>query len=402
MPCKCELRRKIKSAAVPWIPERTVYLDYNATTPVDPRVIGAFERACRKTWGNPSSLHSAGTAGWNELEILYDSASSFFGTDAEGFHLCSSGTDALSAAIYGTAGREKDITFITSAAEHQAVRHPLFHLARRSPAAPSGFCGGVVSLPVDEDGKIDLQKLKDALRGRKKTAVVISPVNHETGAQQPIREIAETARSAGAIVILDAVQAAARLSPEEWAPYCDIFCISGHKLYAPKGTALLWRSPGIRLRPLRFGGAQEGGLFPGTENTAGGAALSEALKLMKSEQKDELRMLKTLQRDGLNILEKAGICFTIESPEDSVAGILCISLKPQVAMQDLIFSLNSLNICISRFSACSDRIDGRSRILDAMGRPALRSANSIRISCGRWSRRDDFHKLAAALKKCGC
>jgi cysteine desulfurase len=402
MPCRCELRRKIKKAAVPWLPERTVYLDYNATTPVDPRVIGAFERACRKNWGNPSSLHTAGSSGWDELEMLYKSAADFFGTDAEGFHLCSSGTEALSAAIYGTAGRQKDITFITSAAEHQAVRHPLFHLSRRSPAAPSGFSGEVISLPIYEDGKIDLQELKDALRGRKNTAVVISPVNHETGAQQPVIKIAETARKAGALIIFDAVQAAARMKPEEWTPYCDIFCISGHKLYAPKGTALLWCRPGIRLRPLRYGGAQEGGLFPGTENTPGAAALSEALKLMAKYQQNELQMLTALTRDGFNILEKAGIRFRTESPEDSAAGVLCISLEPNTSMQELIFSLNSLNICLSRFSACSEKIDGKSAILDAMGIPTSRAEHSIRISCGRWSRRDDFFKLAAALKKCGC
>lgn len=402
MACRCELRRKIKNAAVPWLPERTVYLDYNATTPVDPGVIGAFERACRRSWGNPSSLHSAGTAGWNELETLYSSASAFFGTEAAGFYLCSSGTEALSAAIYGIAGREKDITFITSAVEHQAVRHPLFHLERKSPAAPQDFAGRVLNLPVDSAGKISLEMLKSALNSAGRAAVVLSPVNHETGALQPIREIAAAARRAGALIILDAVQAAARISPDKWAPYCDIFCMSGHKLYAPKGTALLWCRPGIRLRPQRFGGAQEGGLFPGTENIPGAAALSEALKLMKVKQDDEIRMLTALKHDGLNILDKSGINYRLESPKDAAAGIICISLKPPSGMQELIFSLNRMNICLSRFSACSEKIDGSSRILDAMGRPSSRSNNSIRISLGRFSRRDDFFKLAAALKKSGC
>jgi len=402
MPCRCELRRKIKKAAVPWLPERTVYLDYNATTPVDPRVIGAFERACRKNWGNPSSLHSAGTAGWGELENLYKSASDFFGTEAEGFHLCSSGTEALTSAIYGTAGRHESLTIITSTIEHQAVKHPLFHLARRTPASPPGFSGRLVRIPVDGSGKISLGGLEQELRTCGKAAIVYSPVNHETGSVQPAAEIWAAARKYGADVIMDAVQAAARLEPEKWAPFCDMYCISGHKLYAPKGTALLWCRPGIRLRPLRFGGAQEGGLFPGTENTAGAASLSEALKLLAREQKEELQMLTALEKDGILILEKAGIRFKTESPEDSVPGVLCLSLTPKLSMQELIFSLNRMNICLSRFSACSERINGSSGILDAMGRPAFRSENSIRLSMGRWSRRDDFFKLAAALKKCGC
>ena len=398
MACRCELRRKVKEAAVAWIPERTVYMDYNATTPVDPRVIGAFERACRRSWGNPSSLHSAGTAGWNELEQLYTAAEDFFKTSSDGFHMCSSGTEAITAAIYGLAARNPSITFISSAVEHQAVKHPLFHLGHHSPAAPKGFKGRVHIMPVNSNGSIDPVALGKLLCESSESAVVISPVNHETGALQPIKEIATVARAHGALLVLDAVQAAARLEPAKWAPYSDIFCVSGHKLYAPKGTALMWRRPGLRLRPLRFGGSQEGGFFPGTENIPGAAALAEALKLMKKEQNDELRMLQALCRDGLLILEKAGISFNVESPQQHAPGILCLSLQDASDMEELLFGLNSRNICISRFSACSERLNGPSSILQAMGRPARRSGNSIRIAIGRQSRRDDFFKLAAALK----
>ena len=402
MSCRCELRKKIKAAAVPWIPERTVYLDYNATSPVDPRVIGAFERACRRNWGNPSSLHPAGTAGWSELERLYAAASAFFGTSGDGFRFCGSGTEAITAAVFGTAARNPGITFITASTEHQAVKHPLFHLGRKSPAAPRGFRGRVISLPVGRDGKISLELLEKALNGCRKAALVLSPVNHETGAAQPVREAAEAAKKRGALVIFDAVQAAARLCPGDWAPYCDIFCVSGHKLCAPKGTALLWCRPGLKLSPLRFGGAQEGGLFPGTENTPGAAALAEALRLLSKEQQDELRMLRSLTEDGLRILDRAGINYRLLSPADRAPGVICISLKPPAGMEELIFSLNGMNICVSRFSACSERIDGSSAVLRAMGYPAGISGNSLRISCGRWSRRDDFHKLAAALKACRC
>ncbi|MDC7227826.1 MAG: aminotransferase class V-fold PLP-dependent enzyme [Spirochaetales bacterium] len=400
MTCRCELRKKIKAAAVPWIPERTVYLDYNATTPVDPRVLGAFERACRQSWGNPSSLHSAGSAAWNELEQLYKAAGSFFNTEPEGFHFCSSGTEALTAAIFGLASRKKELCFITSPIEHQAVRHPLFHLGRRSPAAPAGYRGCVRTVGVNGSGVIEPDKLDGMLRDSGPAAVVISPVNHETGTVQPVREISRVVRGRGALLILDGVQAAARLQPAEWAPYADIFCISGHKLCAPKGTALIWKKPDIRLTPLRFGGSQEGGLFPGTENVPGAAALTEALRLLKKEQADELRMLRALIRDGIAILEKADIGFRMESPPEAAPGVLCISLDYAGSMEKLIFELNSRKICISRFSACSEKLDGPSPVLKAMGRPPGYSGKSIRISAGRWSRRDDFYKLAAALKEC--
>lgn len=398
MACRCELRKKIKEAAVSWVPERTVYLDYNATTPVDPRVLGAFERACRRNWGNPSSLHSAGTAGWNELEMLYTTAADFFGVNPDGFHLCSSGTEAITAAVFGLAAREKSITFITTAVEHQAVKHPLFHIGRHSPAAPIGYSGRVHVLPVDSKGRMDLTTLEKTLANCHKSALVFSPVNHETGTIQPVTEIVSIARRHGALIIFDAVQAAARLAPSEWTQFCDIFCIGGHKLYAPKGSALLWKRPGLRLQPQRFGGSQEGGLFPGTENIPGAAALAEALRLLKKEQAEEHRMLTALCRDGLIILEKNGIGFTLESPEGSAPGVLCISLDDEPEMEKLMFRLNSMNICISRFSACTERLNGSSNILNAMGRSPRRAGSSLRISLGRWSRRDDFFKLAKALK----
>ena len=399
MACRCELRKKIKNAAVPWIPERTVYLDYNATTPVDPRVIGAFERACRRSWGNPSSLHSAGSAAWDEIEKLYTASSDYFKTAAEGFHLCSGGTEALSTALFGLTARKRTLNIITSRIEHQAVLHPLFHLERRSPAAPEGYTGKVVYVDVDSDGIILPEVLEKELSDRGPSAVVFSPVNHETGTVQPVEELSKVAKKHGAVLVLDAVQAAARLNPEAWAPYADIFCISGHKIYAPKGTGLLWIKPGIRLNPLRFGGRQSGGLFPGTENIPGAAALSEALKLMGREQEAELQMLSALNRDGISILEKAGFGFTLESPAGGAPGILCISLDKTPDMEKLIFSLNSRSICISRFSACSERLDGPSKILTAMGRSRKRSGHSIRVSAGRWSRRDDYFKLAKALKE---
>ncbi len=392
MACKCELRRKIREAAVPWVPERTVYMDYNATTPVDPRVIGAFERACRRTWGNPSSLHSAGSAGWNELEQLNSAASDFFGVNADGFELCNSGTDAIATILFGLCSRKNDLNIITTAVEHQAVRHPLFHLARKTPLAPRGYAGSVLTLPVDYNGMLSVPLLEKTFSrtfpGPGSTALILSPVNHETGSIQPVKEIAAAARKFGALVILDSVQAAARLQPSEWAPFCDIFCISGHKLYAPKGTALIWSRPGIRLSTIRRG----------TENVPGAAALCEALKLMKLQQQDEIKMLEALCRDGVSILEKTGLGFTIETPEKSAPGILCISFKSDVDMEELLFMLNRMNICISRFSACSERLSGQSAVLRAMGRPAKRASGSIRISLGRFSRRDDFYKLASALK----
>ena len=399
MACRCELRRRIKDAAVPFVPERTVYLDYNATAPTDPRVLGAFERACRRSWGNPSSLHSAGSAAWTEIEALREAASDFFSTAPEGFHFCSNGTEALSALSFGLAARRRNAVFFTTEVDHQAVRHPLFHLGRRTPAAPAGFAGGTGILPVDSSGRIDPESVTDVCSGIKEPVLIYSPVNHETGAVQPVEQLYRKASSCGAVVILDAVQAAARLAPSDWTQYCDAFCISGHKICAPKGTALLWKKPELRLSPLRYGGSQEAGLFPGTENIPGAAALAEALRILKREQPDELRMLTALSRDGLAVLERSAPPFTAETPENAAPGVICISLDTAEDMERIIFGLNKRSICLSRFSACTERISGPSRTLLAMGRPLHRAERSIRISLGRWSRRDDFFRLSRALNE---
>ncbi len=401
MPCRCELKKKIKAAAVPWIPERTVYMDYNATTPVDPRVLGSFERACRRTWGNPSSIHSAGVEAWKEMEMLSETAEGWTGRSIDGFYCCAGGTDALNTLILGSAVHSPDAVFMTETTCHSSVKHPLFHLKKKSPAAPSGFGGSVIELEVDSSGTVNLEqlthKLGTQLKHGRKSILIISPVNHETGAIQPIKEIHRITSESGAVLILDAVQAAARLLPSEWAPYCDAFCLSGHKLYAPKGIGLVWKRPGLKISGLRYGGSAGNSPFPGTENVPGAAALSDSIRLMKKNFNEESMVMTSLIKDGLRILEQKGVEFIVESPENRAPGVCCISLKQQTDMEKLILDLNSRGICISRFSACTGRLDGESAVLKNMGRSGKRASQSLRISLGRWSKREDFFRLAEAL-----
>lgn len=392
MDCRCRFRKEIRESGIRPLANRSIYLDYNATTPVDPAVMGALDRACRRSWGNPSSLHGAGSQAWEILEESRAQVASCFGWNPDELHFCSGGTEALGSAIQGLIDRQAKRTYITSVTEHDAVRRPLTH-ARR---------GGenVVFLGVDGEGKINLDELNSVISETGLSPVLIlSPVNHETGALQPVKEAAELVHGAEGLVLLDGVQAAVRLDPEAWAPHGDLAAVAGHKLYAPKGVGLLYKRRGVRLRPRRFGGSQEGGLFPGTENIPGIAAFGAAAAILQKNRRDEHQMLATLTREGLGILENSGIEFYNESPVDAVPGILCLSFPWVENMETFLHSLNKRQIFLSRFSACTDGVVGESRILKAMGVPLKRAEHSIRISFGRWNRRDDFFQLAKALKE---
>ena len=181
MACNCGFRKKIRQAGIGYIPKRSVYLDYNATTPVDPRTLGVLERMCRNTWGNPSSLHLSGIESWNTMEKCRNRIAEYFSCDAEGLFFCSSGTEALHGGMWGYAVKHPGSAVITSVIDHTAVRHPVRLLQLKGKPA--------FLLPVNSDGTILLEKLEETLRRFPGSIVVISPVNHETGSIQPLEEI---------------------------------------------------------------------------------------------------------------------------------------------------------------------------------------------------------------------
>lgn len=413
MACNCGYRKRIREAKTGFDTKRTVYLDYNATTPVDPRVLGEFEKICRRLWANPSSLHSGGASIAEEIEGYTDSINAYFSGQSSPqrpgrFYFCSSGSEAIHAGITGLSrvlSKHHYRHIITTEIEHGAVGKPC-RIFGAHPALNKLHGSKPVSvLPVDENGIVDLEKLRGTLASCGPALLVYSPVNHETGGIQPVDTIYSLAKQYDCLVFLDAVQACPRLAPSEWAGDCDAFAVSGHKLYAPKGIAGIYIREGIPVKPFRFGGEQQDGIFPGTENTPGIAALSRAFGLLAENFSEEQRRLSTLTGDGTEILHGAGIEFIIESPggggagiSRSVPGVLCLSFPWITDMEEVMFGLDSERICVSRFSACTSRITGPSPVLRAMGRPRRRSETSIRISLGRYSKRDDFFRLSKVLR----
>ncbi|HOV65258.1 MAG TPA: aminotransferase class V-fold PLP-dependent enzyme, partial [Spirochaetia bacterium] len=163
------------------------------------------------------------------------------------------------------------------------------------------------------------------------------------------------------------------------------------------GTGMLFSDE--RLKPFRFGGTQENGLFPGTENLPGIIALAAALELLASRQLEDEQVLSSLDTDGRRILDTGGFPYIWESPREKASGVFCISLPWVADMEELLFYLNTKHVFVSRFSACTGRVDGPSRVLCAMGRPFDRATRSLRVSLGRESTRKDLFTFGSVLKE---
>lgn len=370
-----------------------VYLDYNATTPVDPRLLGDLDRLTRRQWGNSASLHIMGGEAFHLEEQARRQASSFFSKEEDSFQFCSSGCEGIGTILSSLAREGKHL--ITTAGEHSV----LIGTAQRE------FKGRHTLLGIDGRGKMDLDRLNRALDARGAgsdpgAVLFYSPVNHETGAVQPVREIWEITRRRSVPVILDGVQAAIRLDPRDWAPYCQGFVVSGHKFHVPKGIALVQLDKTLNIRPSRFGGEDKDALFPGTANTPGISLLGRGLELMEQGGRTQRRILANLTIEGERILMGCRREIIRESPEDSVPGVLCFSLPGWDSMEKLFLHLGERRICVSRFSACTGSVEGESAVLKAMGVPARRASRSLRVSFGRFTTRKDFFALKSALESC--
>jgi len=388
MACSCRHLQRLKKARIHHDERSSVYMDYNATTPPDRRVLGVFQNTAASSWAHPSSPHLAGAGAEERLDRCLTELKELTGGHYGEADFCGSGTEALFAGMAGAAA-EGGRRIITSRGEHSA----LLNIARQI----GGRDHPPVLLPVDGHGKIRNEALTEALEDNPRALVVYSPVNHETGAVQDCRGIAGAAAETGALVFLDAVQAAARLNPADWMPWGDMACISGHKIYGLKGTAVLLRKEGLSLTPFRPGGSEA--LFPGTPDTAGAAALTEALKIHLNRLEEDRQVLASLTADGLRILRSGSFETVLHTPEDGVPGVLCLSLPGVKDMEELFYHLNREGICLSRFSACMGSVNGSSRILDAMGISPVQSESSLRISLGRESRREHFFRLKQALEE---
>ncbi|MFJ3307632.1 cysteine desulfurase family protein [Streptomyces sp. NPDC086549] len=368
-----------------------VYLDYNATTPVDPRVAEAMLPHLTAFFGNPSSGHSYGTEPRQALTGAHAQVAALIGARADEIVFTSSGSEADLLAVRGAvlaSGRRHVFTQVT---EHPAVLETCRALERLHRVRVTG-------LPVDGDGLVEPSALAEALD--EETALVsVMAANNETGALQPIPELAALAHEYRALFHCDAAQAAGKIPLDVTALGVDLLTVVGHKMYAPKGAAALYVRDGVRLEPVVYGGGQERGLRAGTENVALAVALGTAARIAAGELADGAALEIAALRDDLHRRLAAALPGRVQlngPEEDRLPNTLNVSVDGTLGHELL---AAAPEIAASTGSACHSGSHTPSPVLTAMGLDPARALGALRLSLGRWTTPADIETAAAALTR---
>jgi cysteine desulfurase len=369
----------------------SIYLDYNATTPVDPAVVEAVARALTETFGNASSVHAWGQRAKTSLDEARAAVASLVGGEPAEVVFTSGGTEADNLAVRGTAevmearGRRR---IIVSAIEHEAVLNTCRHLAKR------GY--ECVFLPPTGDGLVTVESLRDAIDER--TALVsVMHANNEIGVVQPVAPLAEVAHAHGALFHTDAVQTVGKIPVSVRALGVDLLSLSAHKFSGPKGVGALWLRRGVRLAPLLTGGRQERNRRAGTENVPGLIGLGVAATLAMRRLATKPAALAAL-RDRLEAGVLAGVARTSVNGalEPRVPNTTNISFEG-VEAESLLIALDLEGVAVSTGSACSSGSLEPSHVLKAMRLSHGRTQSAIRFSLGDGNTAADVDRVLALL-----
>jgi cysteine desulfurase len=353
-----------------------IYLDHNATTPVDRLAAEAMMRALEHLFGNASSVHYYGQQAKAAIDDARSAVGALIGAEPAEVIFTSGGTEADNFAIRGVAealeptGRRH---LITSGIEHEAVLNTFKALAKR------GWRTTV--LPLDASGIVSADRLREALTDD--TALVsLMHANNEIGTIQPVAELATIAHARGALFHTDAVQSAGKIPVNVRGLGVDLLAVSAHKFYGPKGIGALWVKRGVRLSPFLSGGKQERNRRAGTENVPGAIGMGVAAGLAMQKMAAEAGRLAAL-RDRLEtgILSSVPNTEVNGSREARVPNTTNISFD-RIEAESLLIALDLEGVAVSTGSACSSGTLEPSHVLKAMNLSSHRAQNSIRFSLG--------------------
>jgi cysteine desulfurase len=376
----------------PGLVDGPIYLDYNATTPVDPQVVTAMLPYLQTHFGNPSSTHAYGRSAREAMAQARRQVSDLLACAPDEIIFSGGGSESDNMAIRGVALglRERGRHLITQATEHPAVLNACDALRRLH-----GF--EVTVLPVDAYGQIRLADLEAALCEDTRL-VSIMHANNETGTLQPLAAIAEIVHRRGALLHSDAAQAVGKLPVHPRELGVDLLTIAGHKLYAPKGIGALYvrRELAPWLEPVIYGGGQEGGRRAGTESIAGIVALGKACELAAADLPLAMRQLRELRDSLHSLLSRAlpGRVYLNGHPIERLPNTLNVSIEGSVG-EDLLAATPAL--ACSTGSACHEGHNEPSPVLTAMNVPRTRALAAVRLSVGRWTSRGGLEQAAAQL-----
>ncbi len=369
---------------------KRIYLDYAATTPCDPQVIKAMEPYFFDKFGNPSSIHTEGQEAKQAIEDARERLASFLGAKPEEIIFTSGGTESNNFAVQGVsyAQANKGNHIITSGIEHHAITEPCKFLEKR------GF--KVTYIGVDKYGLVSPEDIKKAITD-KTILVSVMHANNEIGTIQPIAEIGKIVRGSGICFHTDAVQTVGHIPTNVNDLDVDILSLSAHKFYGPKGMGALYVRKGTRIERFLRGGDQEKGRRASTHNTPGIVGLGKAIELCQDKMKDEAKF-QTELRDRMikEIKDKIPEVYLNGHPEQRLPNNVNFSIK-YIEGESILLNLDMLGIAASTGSACTSTSLEPSHVLLAIGLPHEIAHGSLRLTMGRWTKKEDIDYLLEQL-----
>jgi len=364
---------------------KKIYLDYAATTPVDPRVLEAMMPYFCDNFGNTMSLHSFGQKARMALDESRKTVANFIGAKPEEIIFTSSATESNNFALKGIAfaNEKKGNHIIISAIEHACIMESAKWLGGR------GF--KITYVPVDRFGVVNVDDVSKAIT--KETILIsVMHVNNELGSIQPIAEIGQIAKENNIYFHSDCAQSLGKIPVNVNDLNVDLLTASGHKIYGPKGIGILFVKRGVKIEPLLNGGGQELGLRSSTSNVAGAVGFAKALELFNQEEK--IAELREYLCSG--VLSIPGS--RLNSPKTGVPGILNFSFSG-VEGEAITMRLDMDGIAVSTGSACSSSKLTASHVLLATGMKPEEAHGSLRVSIGRWTTKEDIDYFIKSLLK---
>jgi cysteine desulfurase len=369
-----------------------IYLDYAATTPVDPRVLKAMEPYFSKKFGNTMSLHSFGQEAKTALEESREIVADLMGAKPSEVIFTSSATESNNLALKGVAfaNRKKGNHIIISSIEHSCIMESAKWLEKQ------GF--EITRLKVDKYGLVDPEDVKKAIK--KETILVsIMHANNEIGTIEPIEEIGKICKERGVYFHTDAAQTFGKIKINVNKMNIDLMTVSSHKMYGPKGVGALFVREGVKIEPILHGGGHEMGLRSSTVNVAGIVGFAKACEIAKKEMEKEAKRLTKL-RDKLikGVLEKIPGSHLNGHPTKRLPNNANFWFEG-VEGESIVIQLDLLGIAASTGSACSTEKLEPSHVLLAIGLRPEQAHGSLRLSLGRWTTEKDIDYVLEVLPK---
>ncbi|HYL86269.1 MAG TPA: cysteine desulfurase NifS [Candidatus Angelobacter sp.] len=363
-----------------------VYLDYNATTPVEPEVLDAMLPYFSAEFGNAASIHTFGQKARAAVETAREQVAALLGARPQEIVFTSGGTESDNHAIFGivassttTANSRPHV--ITSFIEHEAVLNACQALEKQGV--------DVTYLSVDQDGRIDLEQLRRALRPQT-VLITIMHANNELGTVEPVEEIGRIAKEADVYFHTDAVQSAGKITVDVNQLHVDLLSVSGHKLYGPKGIGALYVRGGTRVRQLLYGGHHQRGLRPGTENVPGIVGLGKAAEMARKSFAHDARRLSGLRDQLERGLHQRVPDSRVNAGQAPRTPNTTNLVFPGIEGEALLIALDLKGLACSTGAACSSGAVEPSHVLTAIGLPAEEARASLRFSLGRHTGQADI------------